>query len=596
MGRRSRNKDKEANSPATKAEPAYRNPDQLTVAQICDLIAELSESILENPQGAFGSSAGPSKMSQLLSLTQHKDEYVAKLAVVSLLALFKDILPAYRIRLPTEQESAVLVSKETKQTWEYERNLLSHYQQYLQVLEKKWNQSTQSPPSSLQVTCMLSLCELLSTAYTFNFRSNLLAAVVRHMNTGISSVVAEACCKAVETVFREDAQGQVAEEAARMVAKVIQNAPIVRPRVVRSFAALPLKVHADEATAAKLLQQSRKRHKKKDKETAAIEAELKESEATVDKAVLARSQAQTLEVVILAYFRILKSCANSSARKSTRDDILCAALEGLAKFAHLINMETVMDLLAVLKDLLREVDTLPLDASLNCILTAFQTLQGPGKELKIDLKEYILPLYTQLPRLCFFHDTDEEGSQNVLDLTLKCLDTALCKRREFSAARVAAFFKQITSVALHLPPASSIPLIAFARNLLQRYTAIQPLLENDEDFVIAAGEYDPLALDPENSNPFSTSAWELALLKFHFRQDVSHQALAAATLKMLQLPAEGPERLKAEKYYDQANLVIEFARVKKKHPLGQSNSKKGRANARFITPRSKRARLVTGDL
>lgn len=593
MGRRSKNTDKDAKSQATKVEPVYKNPDQLSVSQICDMIADLSESILESPEGAFGSSAGPSKMSQLLSLSQHKDEYVARLAVVSLLAVFKDILPSYRIRLPTEQESAVLVSKETKQTWEYERNLLSHYQQYLQILEKTWNQSTQTPPSSLQITCMLSLCELLSTAYTFNFRSNLLTAVVRHMNTGLSSVVAEACCNAVETVFREDAQGQIAEEAARMVAKIINNAPIVRPRVVRSFAALPLKVHADEATAAKLLQQSRKRHKRKDKETAAIEAELKESEATVDKAILARSQAQTLEIVILAYFRILKSCANSSARKSTRDDILCAALEGLAKFAHLINLETVLDLLAVLKDLLREVDTLPLDASLNCILTAFQTLQGPGKELKIDLKEYINPLYTQLPRLCFFRDTDEGAMQNVLDLTLKCLETALCKRREFSAARVAAFFKQIASVALHLPPVASIPLMAFARNLLQRYSAIQPLLENDEDFVIAAGEYNPLAQDPENSNPFSTSAWELALLKFHYRQDVGYQAQAAATLKMLQLPAEGPERLRTEKYLDQTNLVIEFVRVKKKHPLDQSKNKKGRSSVRFITPRNKRARLVT---
>jgi hypothetical protein len=44
------------------------------------------------------------------------------------------------------------------------------------------------------------------------------------------------------------------------------------------------------------------------------------------------------------------------------------------------------------------VDELSLEASLQCILTAFSILQGPGRELKIDQKEYITPLYSQLPR------------------------------------------------------------------------------------------------------------------------------------------------------------------------------------------------------
>jgi nucleolar complex protein 3 len=94
---------------------------------------------------------------------------------------------------------------------------------------------------------------------------------------------------------------------------------------------------------------------------------------------------------MLTYFRILKS-------DNLTSELLSPALEGLAKFAHLINYETVIDLLSVLKTLLKKVDDLPLDASLNCILTAFQTLQGPGREMKIDQKEYITPLYTQLPR------------------------------------------------------------------------------------------------------------------------------------------------------------------------------------------------------
>ena len=48
--------------------------------------------------------------------------------MLSLLAVFKDILPGYRIRLPTEKELEVPVSKEVKQTRDYENMQLRFYQ------------------------------------------------------------------------------------------------------------------------------------------------------------------------------------------------------------------------------------------------------------------------------------------------------------------------------------------------------------------------------------------------------------------------------------------------------------------------------------
>lgn len=53
---------------------------------------------------------------------------VSKLAMLSLLAVFKDILPGYRIRLPTEKEMDIPVSKEVKQTRDYEAMQLRFYQ------------------------------------------------------------------------------------------------------------------------------------------------------------------------------------------------------------------------------------------------------------------------------------------------------------------------------------------------------------------------------------------------------------------------------------------------------------------------------------
>lgn len=53
---------------------------------------------------------------------------VSRLAMLSLLAVFKDILPGYRIRLPTDKELEIAVSKEVKQTRDFESMQLRLYQ------------------------------------------------------------------------------------------------------------------------------------------------------------------------------------------------------------------------------------------------------------------------------------------------------------------------------------------------------------------------------------------------------------------------------------------------------------------------------------
>ena len=601
-------------------------------------------------------------------------EYISQLAIVSLLAVFQDILPAYRIRIPTTQEMAIRVSKDTKRLWDYEKQLLHHYQQYLQLLEKTWNeyrdlankmkkkgnknsnataeaapapkqqQQQQQQPTTLQTTCMLALCELLKKAYFFNFRSNLLTAVVQNMTCAIPQV-RQACCQTIETVFHSDAQGQFALEAARQVAKVlipkkhtnkVMDDPAISSSsssitcILQTFLALPLRVHADEAMAAQIMASKRKAKKRKERKNqdtaaaaaAAIEDELRESQAAVDPIVLAKSQAETLQTITLVYFRILKNSTTSSSsstgdgssssssnkhKNTVMQALLPAALEGLAKFAHLINIDTVMDLLAVLKDLLQDVNTLPLDAALSCVLTAFQTLQGPGKELKIDVKEYILPLYNQLPRLCsdaWRVQNNDSGNTNnnnnqttTTDLALKCLDLALIQRREYSTVRVAAFFKQMLTVALHTPSHTSVPLLALARQLFLRYPTIQQLVENEQD-VITSGEYDPTVQDPEHSNPYATSAWELSLARFHWETAVSQQADGVANLKQLQLPMENPDRLRKQIRQNDDELVINFVRMKKKHPLepkqqpDEEGAKKRRRQVRFVTPRAGQLCLI----
>lgn len=567
----------------------HETPKDRSVAETCDLIADLSEAILENPDQAYsavhvqresGNNREPSRMQQLFTLASQAEtdaeRYTSQLAIMSLLAIFKDILPAYRIRLPTAKEMAVRVSKETKKMWDSERNMLNFYQRYLKLLEGIWKDS-KNDPGQYEITAMLSMAELLKTAFHFNFRSNLITAVVRQMNSRLESV-RMACCGAIEHVFANDIQGDVSLEASRQVAKMIKDRGLHSdPAVLKTFLSLPLRVHADEAEAAKLAQKVNAKKRKRDKETANIESELREGQATVDKITLARNQSDILQSVVLTYFRVLKS-DNLKAQSVQR--LLPVALEGLAKFAHLINIDTVQDLLDIMKILLKQIDCLPVAAAMNCILTAFSTLQGPGREMPIDQKEYIAPLYSQISRL----GTDDHD-QDVTSVTLECLNAAFIKRREFSTVRVAAFMKQILTTAMHTPTASATPLIAFVRQLIQRYPSAAQMLENEQD-VITSGSYQFDVDDSEHSNPFATSAWELATLKFHYNSTVAYQATSAAEAKLLQFPAEGPSKLRTECLESMDNLYIPFKRFKKRHPLEPKETEQKRVHYRFITPRS----------
>lgn len=384
-------------------------------------------------------------------------------------------------------------------------------------------------------------------------------------------------CDSIQHVFYNDKQGDVALEATRQVARLVKSYHLkVHPDVVQSFIALPLRVHADEAEAAKLATQANAKKRKRDRETTQIEADMKEGRATVDKLALARFQSDTLQAVTLTYFRILKA---ENLQSNHIQQLLPVVLEGLAKFAHLINIDTVMDVLAVMKNLLERIELLPLDAALNCILTAMLTLQGPGRELNIDQKEYIAPLYNQLPRLC----SDEASLKNT-DTVLRCLSASFIQRREFSTVRVAAFLKRILATSMHVPPHASVPLIAFTRQLIQRYPSAEQMLENEQD-VITSGVYQPEVKDPELCNPCATSAWELSLLRFHWNTTgVVHQANSAASAKMLNMPSETPSRLRKEILRSDEELSIRYKRVKKHHPLRPKANAK-RTQARFVKPR-----------
>ena len=186
--------------------------------------------------------------------------------------------------------------------------------------------------------------------------------------------------------------------------------------------------------------------------------------------LLRHCQKETLSDVIVTYFRVVKQATE-------KRQLLAPVLEGLAKyvrldsfafanlacplppalpslgacccgprFAHLVNLDTIEDLLAELKLILEtslEAQAtlatgsetgagtgpmvLPLEAAFNCVRTAQRTLNGPGRELGVEDSTFTLCLFKLLPGLA-----DEHGRSHYqcLALAVECLEAVLLKRRE----------------------------------------------------------------------------------------------------------------------------------------------------------------------
>ncbi|XP_028651303.1 nucleolar complex protein 3 homolog [Erpetoichthys calabaricus] len=483
-------------------------------------IASLASAILSDPPNNI------KKMKELRSMLVENVPYVAvtvrKLVMLSLTEVFKDIVPSYRIRPLTESEKAAKVKKETQKLREFEEGLICQYKFYLENLEqiiKDWKQMKKKKSDvvslksykGLAEVAVKCLCELLVSLPHFNFHNNIIVTIVPLMNDN-SKQVSAMCCESVKKLFTQDKEGQASLGMVKVISGLVKSRNYdVRPEVLNTLLCLRIKEvqvkrDADDIAPKKKFmtyKEKRKnlsRMKRKWKKTEErLEKELLEAEASESKDKKLKLHTETLNIVFLTYFRILKK-----AQKST---LLPSVLEGLAKFAHLINLEFFDDLLVVLQNLVESGD-LSYRENLHCIQTAFQVLSGQGDVLNIDPLKFYTHLYRTLFRLHAGESNDD------MIIVLRCIDAMLNKRRkQVTLQRVLAFIKRLTTVAAHVLPNSSIGILASLRVLMHTFPKSDILLDSESH---GSGTYLPELDEPEYCNPQNTALWELHVLQRHY--------------------------------------------------------------------------------
>ncbi|KAI9249766.1 nucleolar complex-associated protein-domain-containing protein [Phascolomyces articulosus] len=486
-------------------------------------LAQTASTIQEDPEANAG------LLKTLRKVANDQNMTIKKLALLTQLAVYKDIIPGYRIRPLTEKEESVKVSKDVKRLREFEKTLLSNYESYIKDLDiiLKDKKGREQDPS-LVLVAMRCLCELLTTKTHFNFRLNLMVTIVSRMSVVNWNEVADMGCKAMITVFENDESGRTSLDAVTMMTRMIKSKNYaVHENVINSFLHLRLRDELaplasrsddDESRGKKRKKQFlNKKARKALKETKEIEKEFKEAEAVVSKEEKEKNHTETLKLMFAFYFRVLK--------KQSQSPLLPAVLQGLAKFAHLISVDFFDDLLNALKIVLESLDHKSSGGTagagtrkrLLCIITAFELLSGQGEALNYDLKAYYSELYGILYEAAFHYMVEDKPSLEHLsesEMLTRGLELMFLKKRQVPVNRMAAFIKRFSVVALNMPSKTVMNCLQLVKRLIHKDRRLDALVQSEDR--AASGIYMPYLQDPDLCNPFGTSLYELFLYKDHY--------------------------------------------------------------------------------
>lgn len=197
--------------------------------------------------------------------------------------------------------------------------------------------------------------------------------------------------------------------------------------------------------------------------------------------------------------------------------LMPTALRGLSRITHLIDIDTVIDLMAVLHNLLdpHQMTSLPpIAARLLCIHCALITLSGPGQELKINDEYYLLKLkqiLREMPKAGAAAASaakklkkvkvDEENTDDEVEdeeesddiqcdestwkALVECLELSFVKKREERAGLLISFIRLLFLQASQQPPETGIQLIGIAHTIMIRYPRVRQQLH----FVMTTPSY-----------------------------------------------------------------------------------------------------------
>ncbi|XP_050224679.1 nucleolar complex-associated protein 3 [Mercurialis annua] len=568
-------------------------------------LAELGIALLADPESNIKS------LKEMFQFCKDADHSIVKLGLLSLLAVFKDIIPGYRIRLPTEKELEMKISKEIKKMRFYESTLLSTYKAYLQKL------MVLAKDSKFKHVATRCVCTLLEAVPHFNFRESLMDAVVENIGSP-DHIIRKLCCGAIKSLFTNEGKhgGEATVEAVQLIAGHVKARDcLLHADSVEVFLSLSfdedLGKHKEEEKERggkykkykkrkngeeplQLQENDRKRSKKEmmTRMSEEVAADYKAAAFTPDVKELRRRQVETLSAVFETYFRILRHTLQSTIASSKNDGnlavdasgnhpLLAPCLNGLGKFSHLIDMDYIGDLMNYLKKLAggdssseKPYKCLSISERLKCCIVAFKVMKINLDALNVDLQGFFVLLYNLILE---YRPGRDQG-----DVLAEALKVMLFEDRQQDMQKAAAFAKRLATFSLCFGSAEAMAAMVTLKSILQKNVKCRNLLENDAGGGSVSGiiaKYQPFASDPNLSGALASVLWELNLLSEHFHPAISTMASSISSMSashnQVYISLMSPQQAFAE-------LSLQRELLNPKYDVRKSNNKKRKGSSKKV--------------
>ncbi|CAD7954524.1 unnamed protein product [Amoebophrya sp. A25] len=329
--------------------------------------------------------ANPQPSSHEIEQHQAQADNVKHCALISAVAVLRDILPGYRLRSDQPDRANTFLSRGVLRTQKFENLLLQMYEKVTTQLlvNVKNNPLVYGVP----------LCSLAtrSKAMHFNFRTRLVTALVKLANRKIVAdaeeteaeewrLIVKPACDALEDIISKDKALEISKEivtAAGLFAKracAVQNGGKAKQGGAQSGSAQHQLLSPHLVSTLLFLRLDRSRELAEDDEEEKdedLDREMMEGSLTTKKKKdLVKLEADILAEVIVIYLRILRVHFVFAARPG----ILRSALQGLAKFSTLVNVELLLEILNEVKDVLAH--------SLRCASFGVSSADDAGKKVE----------------------------------------------------------------------------------------------------------------------------------------------------------------------------------------------------------------------
>ena len=571
----------EQSEPSPNMQEEAKVPTRQQINEAKEELARIASLINEDPEEHAGG------FRTLATISSSPNPTIKRLALATQLSVYKDAIPGYRIRPLAEADQTDKVSKDVRRLRAFEQALVSSYQTYIKDLANYARASQNKNPrnaASLNSVAISCACALLSTVPHFNFRGELLKIIVLKLTSRKVDADFVRCRDAVENLFRNDDDGGSSLDAVSLITKMMKSRnyqihesvlnTFLHLRLLTEFSSKASQNRVDKAAVAEDVASKKMKHKKEFrtkkqrkimKERTEVEKEFKEADAIVSHEQRDRMQSETLKMVFVTYFRILKA---------RTPNLMGAVLEGLAKYAHLINQDFFGDILEALKDLIsdaekflhpenndeaveeeegpgpRGIERDHTREALLCTTTAFALLDGQdaaksASTLHLDLTFFTSHLYRNLHALSLNPDLELSAKSlrladpdipsissatNMAKVNLKTTTvlllralTSMLTPRTVPPVRLAAFTKQLFIIAPQLPEKSTLAMLGLLSTITKIHGRKIASLWNTEERK-GDGVFDALRGDIEGSNPFTSTTWEGELLKWHYSPKVREAA------------------------------------------------------------------------